>query len=115
MSFAISVILKTTILLACASLIALGLRRASASAKHAVWAIALLGALVVPIATAVLPEVNLAVLPEERLSEVRVPGLATRGMRDIQGLTTPSAPAAQPPLLLQGGDKTNDGVEDGLL
>src|SRR5688572_752545 len=65
MSFALSVIAKTTILLACASLITLGLRRHSASARHAVWAIALLSALILPVASAYLPEVALPILPEE--------------------------------------------------
>ena len=48
MIFALSVIAKTTILLACASLMTLALRRASASARHAVWAMALLSALILP-------------------------------------------------------------------
>src|SRR5688572_18316489 len=65
MSFALSVIAKTTILLACASLITIGLRRASASARHAVWAIALLSALILPVASTLLPEISLPILPEE--------------------------------------------------
>jgi beta-lactamase regulating signal transducer with metallopeptidase domain len=65
MSFALGVIVKTTVLLAVAGLMTLGLRRASASVRHAVWAIALLSALVLPIATLVLPEIPLMVLPEE--------------------------------------------------
>jgi beta-lactamase regulating signal transducer with metallopeptidase domain len=65
MTFALSVILKTTILLACASLMTLGLRRASASTRHTVWAIALLCALVLPFASVTLPEIPVAVLPEE--------------------------------------------------
>ncbi|HET9215515.1 MAG TPA: M56 family metallopeptidase, partial [Terriglobia bacterium] len=67
MSFALSVIAKTTILLACAGLMTLALRRASASTRHAVWAIALLSALILPIASTVLPEVALPVLPENTL------------------------------------------------
>src|SRR5678815_1594973 len=71
MSFALSVIVKTTIVLACASLMTLALRRASASARHAVWAIALLSALILPIASTVLPELALPILPEETLSSAR--------------------------------------------
>src|SRR5688572_14106613 len=67
MSFALSVIAKTTILLACAGLMTLALRRASASTRHAVWAIALLSALILPIASTFLPEVALPVLPENTL------------------------------------------------
>ena len=44
MSFALGVIVKTTILLACASLMTLALRRASASVKHTLWSVVLLAA-----------------------------------------------------------------------
>lgn len=67
MNFALSVIAKTTILLACASLMTLGLRRASASVRHVVWAMALLSALILPIASTVLPELSLPILPEETI------------------------------------------------
>jgi len=129
MTFALSVILKTTVVLACASLMTLGLRRSSASTKHAVWAIALLCALALPVASLILPEIRVAVLPAERFAADPLPakgGVAARplaeqtsveretgrakpkenrsGSRNSAILTTPSAPAAQPPLLLQGGD-----------
>src|SRR4030095_4344246 len=68
MNFVLSVIAKTTIMLACASLMTLALRRASASARHAVWAIALLGALILPFAAWSLPEVSLPVLPVDGLN-----------------------------------------------
>src|SRR4030095_15008555 len=71
MNFALSVIAKTTIVLAVASLMTLALRRASASARHAVWAIALLSALILPIASTVLPELALPILPEETLTAAR--------------------------------------------
>ena len=65
MNFALGVIAKTTVLLALASLMTLGLRRTSASIRHAVWAITLMSALVLPIAAFVLPEIPLMVLPEQ--------------------------------------------------
>ena len=71
MNFALSVIAKTTIVLAIASLMTLALRRASASARHAVWAIALLSALILPIASTLLPELALPLLPEETLTAAR--------------------------------------------
>ena len=88
MNFALSVILKTTVLLACASLVTLGLRRASASVKHAAWAMALLCALLIPIASLVLPEVSLPVLPEETFMVASPP--IQRG----SGTTTTIRPAA---------------------
>src|SRR4030095_11928974 len=107
MNFVLSVIAKTTILLACASLMTLALRRASASAKHAVWAIALLSALILPIASRFLPEVSLPVLPEEtfeaaaplllpRAAEPR-PRTAASQQSDAPGhLSTPANPLATP-------------------
>ena len=84
MTFALSVIMKTTILLACASLVTLGLRRASASTKHAVWAMALLCALMLPVASVVLPEISVAVLPEPDMSEFPFwPGGVAATSRDI--------------------------------
>ena len=103
MNFALSVIAKTTILLACASLMTLALRRASASAKHAVWAIALLSALILPIASRFLPEVALPVLPEETFeaaTPLRLTGLPEKP-RAIPRQSDPtrhlSAVASPPP------------------
>lgn len=63
MNFALSVIVKTTVLLACAGLVTFGLRRASASGRHAVWATALLCALLLPVASVSLPELAFPLLP----------------------------------------------------
>ena len=90
MNFALSVIAKTTILLACASLMTLALRRASASAKHAVWAIALLSALILPIASRFLPEVALPVLPEETF-QAATPLLITGAAESRSRLQTPQS------------------------
>src|SRR5436190_2536108 len=90
MIFALSVILKTTILLASASLMTLALRRTSASTKHTVWAIALLCALVLPFASVTLPEINLAVLPAEPLL---AKGGVARGARVVRHTETFSLPA----------------------
>jgi beta-lactamase regulating signal transducer with metallopeptidase domain len=64
MSFALSVIFKTTILLCFASLMTLGLRRVSASVRHTVWAFALFAAVLLPLASVLLPPVELPLLPE---------------------------------------------------
>src|SRR5215510_16406312 len=92
MNFALGVIAKTTIVLACASLMTLALRRASASARHAVWAIGLLSALMLPIASTVLPELALPILPEETLSSAR-PLLS----EDPAPLPRVEVPAPNPP------------------
>jgi beta-lactamase regulating signal transducer with metallopeptidase domain len=104
MTFALSVILKTTILLACASLMMLGLRRASASARHAVWAIALLCALVLPFASVTLPEISVAVLPEETFESASLPFLKNgterrelaRSGLGAGGSTIPAPPIRSP-------------------
>jgi TonB family protein len=66
MTFAIHVCIKATILLLCAGLLSSTLARASASIRHAIWAAALLGALVLPVTSTILPEINFEVLPERR-------------------------------------------------
>ena len=63
MSFALDVIIKTTMLLIFARLLSAILRRASASVRHAVWASALLAVLVFPLIST-LPAVDLAILPQ---------------------------------------------------
>jgi beta-lactamase regulating signal transducer with metallopeptidase domain len=68
MNFVLGVIIKTTILLAAASLMTLGLRRASASARHTLWSVALLAALLLPLASRLVPQLPLPVLPEESFS-----------------------------------------------
>lgn len=64
MNFAVSVILKTTLLLSCASLMTLALRRASASVRHLIWVITLSAVVVLPFASSFVPQVELPVLPE---------------------------------------------------
>ena len=94
MIFALSVIAKTTILLACASLMTLALRRASASAKHTVWAVALLSALILPIASTVLPEVAVPVLPEESFESTnRLPPMLSPQPSSPRPATRTVAPA----------------------
>jgi beta-lactamase regulating signal transducer with metallopeptidase domain len=93
MIFALSVILKTTILLACASLMTLGLRKASASTRHTVWAVALLCALMLPFESVVLPQISLAVLPEEK-PDAR-PLLRGSGVRADAKSTIPDLPGSQ--------------------
>jgi beta-lactamase regulating signal transducer with metallopeptidase domain/mono/diheme cytochrome c family protein len=61
---ALGILIRTSVLLACVSLLSLALRRASASVRHALWVVALLAVLAFPIASRVLPEWDLAILPE---------------------------------------------------
>jgi hypothetical protein len=52
---------KGLVVLVLASLVCLALRRASAAARHAVWAAALTGILVLPVLPAVVPALELPV------------------------------------------------------
>src|SRR5262245_6628077 len=65
MSFAIHVFIRTTLLLMCAGLLSSAMARGSASLRHAVWAAALAGALLLPIISIVLPVKTLEILPEK--------------------------------------------------
>ena len=64
MSFELSIIIKTTVVLVCAGLCVAILRRASSATRHALWAIALLNALLLPVGSLLLPAVSLPVLPQ---------------------------------------------------
>src|SRR5436190_9615415 len=61
MNFALSVIIKSTIVLLFAGLLALLLRRASASIRHGVWSLGIIGALLLPLAAGVLPGLEIPV------------------------------------------------------
>ena len=64
MSFGLGILLKTTAILLCVGILAAMLRRSSAAARHAVWALGLVGVLAIPIATRTLPTIDLPVLPQ---------------------------------------------------
>ena len=55
---------RVSLLLALAFGVTFALRRSSAASRHGVWLAAFIAALVLPVATAVLPALRLAVLPE---------------------------------------------------
>src|SRR5215831_16752917 len=67
MSFAIHVCLKATILLLCAGLLSSALARASASIRHAIWVVALLGALVLPVISTIFLKVKFEIVGESML------------------------------------------------
>jgi|GEM_PF-2114161 len=57
------VLVKGAVLLFAASLITMAMRKASAAARHLVWAIALCGVLVLPLFSVVVPSLRLPILP----------------------------------------------------
>ena len=63
MSFEINVLVKTTLILMCVWVLALLLRRSSAAARHAVWAVGLVSVLAFPVVSRVLPSIDLPLLP----------------------------------------------------
>ncbi len=60
---AIGIVIRTSMLLVCVSVVAFSLRRASASVRHALWAIGLLAVLVFPVVSDILPKWDVPVLP----------------------------------------------------
>ena len=61
MSFALDFVLKPTFILMCAAGIVLLLQRASASMRHAVWILAMAGAVLLPVAALIIPPVELPI------------------------------------------------------
>ncbi len=62
------ILLRVTLLLSAALLVALVLRRASAALRHLVWTLSLVGTLLVPLCSWVLPAWQWAVLPQRQPS-----------------------------------------------
>ena len=62
------IVLRVTVLLSAAMLVALALRRSSAALRHLVWTLSLVGALLVPLCSWVLPAWQWAVLPQRQPS-----------------------------------------------
>jgi hypothetical protein len=77
--------LKATVLLAVACALTLLLRRASAAARHLIWALAVVGVLAVPVLGLLLPRWQLPVTspwaqnPEQLRQAVPAPGRVGRG------------------------------------
>ena len=65
-SFAADVLIKVTIVLAAAALVARALTSRSAAVRHHVWALALGASLALPVLTSVAPRWTIAVLPAHR-------------------------------------------------
>jgi len=110
LAFLSSLLVKATVLLASAALAGRALRHRSASARHAVWSVALLGLLALPLLSAVLPRWELPMLPARSAAPATAPaadpahrtaaapivlaGAVTRAARETAGTETfPVAPA----------------------
>jgi TonB family protein len=64
MSFALNVIARGCIVLAAAAVACIPLRRASAAARHTAWVLAIASTLLLPLAVALLPQLQLPWLPQ---------------------------------------------------
>jgi TonB family protein len=73
MSFALDIIVKTAVILAAPVVICILLRRASASSRHALWALAIVSVLLLPFAAAIVPQLQLPVLPVPGANAARMP------------------------------------------
>lgn len=71
--------LKSTLVLGMATLIAAGLRRSSAAARHAVWGVALGGLLLLAAVRTLAPGWSVSVLPARIAADVAEPGPARAG------------------------------------
>src|SRR5687767_8804362 len=66
--FAIDALVKVTALLVLVAVVALSLRRASASLRHMVWMLAIVGMVAIPVLREIVP-LRLAVLPARTASQ----------------------------------------------
>src|SRR5215471_7127328 len=94
MSFELALLLKSTMILACAFLANALMRHSSASARHAVWTMALLCLLALPGVTFYLPkslQLEIPVLKDPPVS----PNISLAGLEQATGI--PQATLAVPP------------------
>lgn len=101
----VDAVAKGLVLLALTSLATICMRRASASARHLVWALALAGLLVLPVLSVAVPKWRLAILPGETAPVAETPPagnvaeavpVATPNDVPQSAATTPPAPVRRP-------------------
>ena len=102
------ILLRVTVLLSAALLVALALRRSSAALRHLVWTLSLVGTLLVPLCSWVLPAWQWAVLPQRQPSPPSVarvakdappsPSIAPRTDAPLRSAHSPLPFAAHSPL-----------------
>jgi TonB family protein len=73
MSFALNIVLKTTFLMLCTTILSLLLRRSSASVRHAVWLLGMIAMLFLPVASLIVPQFEWSVLPAVSTSVTFLP------------------------------------------
>ena len=85
---------KASILLGAAGLTSLALRRGSASARHLIWTLALVGALVVPALSVALPRWRVPVVSIAAVQSIAPAAPAVSGKREPPALSRRSSPGA---------------------
>jgi TonB family protein len=96
MSFVLDVFAKTSVILLVAVGLSMALRRSSASLRHAVWIASLAGAVLLPIAAALVPQLEWSALPQTATSVTFLP--MDNGLSSTAPHTLPKPDAANPPL-----------------
>jgi TonB family protein len=89
MSFALLVVLKSILILACAALAAAAWRRGSASTRHAIWALAIVGVLALPVASTLLPKLELSVVRNAPFHKGGAPERINRPFQSEGGVVSP--------------------------
>ncbi len=92
MNFALQIVLKTSLILMSAGVLSILIKRSSAALRHAVWILALIAVLAFPVASALLPPIELAIFPEPEpvLSAIAV------GPSAAQQTFSPLVPGTEP-------------------
>lgn len=91
MNFAVNMITRTSVILLCAALLSMFLRRASASTRHAVWVIALTSVFLLPLAAILIPQLELPVLPQASTSITFLPAGDPTPAAAVEQGTKPAA------------------------
>src|SRR5262245_40194846 len=93
MSLILNVIVKPAVILTSAAVLSLLLRRSSASARHAVWILAMAGAILLPVVSMIVPQIEFSVLPETSTSVVFLPlQQSAVSTTTVHGVAAPPSP-----------------------
>jgi beta-lactamase regulating signal transducer with metallopeptidase domain len=92
-----AVLLRVTMLLLAAALVAFALRRSSAALRHMVWTLSLGGALLIPLCYCALPAWQWAILPQRQPATAAAP--TATATHDVQASGLPLAPLEEAPAI----------------
>jgi len=97
MNFALDVIVKPTLILMSVAALSMLLRRRSAAVRHALWVLAMVSMILLPLAVLIVPQLEWSVLPDTSTSVtfLSIQNASPQAAQEIWPAATYSAKTAQ--------------------